>query len=271
MIYSEKIDLDNNATYAEIENKRYSMTQNYMLLLQYDGSKYRGWQVQGNTDQTIQGKLEAVLSKLAGEPVEVQGSGRTDAGVHAYGQVANFKLKEPKPENEIMAYLNQYLPEDIAVLAVEKANERFHSRLNAVEKTYRYRIFTDGKPDVFDRKYVAAVTEPLHINQMKIAAGYLTGKHDFTSLCGNKNFKKSAVRTIYDIRFEEKERELAIWVCGDGFLQNMVRILIGTLVEVGIGKRKAEDMPAILDAKNRTEAGMMMPATGLALMEVKYK
>ena len=247
------------------------MSQNYMLLLQYDGSKYRGWQVQGNTDQTIQGKLEAVLEKMAGEAVEVHGSGRTDAGVHAYGQVANFKLREEKTTEEIMTYLNHYLPEDIAVLRVEKVSERFHSRLNAVEKTYRFRIFTDGKPNVFARKYVTAIDTPLNLNQMKMAAGYLTGTHDFTSFCGNKHFKKSAVRTIFDIRFEEQERELVIYICGDGFLQNMVRIVVGTLVEVGQGKKKPEDMTNILAAKNREAAGMMMPPSGLALMEVKYK
>lgn len=247
------------------------MSQNYMLLLQYDGSKYRGWQVQGNTDQTIQGKLEAVLEKMTGEAVEVHGSGRTDAGVHACGQVANFKLREEKTTEEIMTYLNHYLPEDIAVLRVEKVSERFHSRLNAVEKTYRYRIFTDGKPDVFARKYVSTIDTPLNLNQMKMAAGYLTGTHDFTSFCGNKHFKKSAVRTIFDIRFEEQERELVIYICGDGFLQNMVRIVVGTLIEVGQGKKKPEDMTNILAAKNREAAGMIMPPSGLALMEVKYK
>lgn len=244
---------------------------NYKLILQYEGTRYRGWQSQGNTSETIQGKLEAVLSRMSGEAVSVQGSGRTDAGVHALGQVANVKLSEDIEPRELKDYLNRYLPEDIAVLSAERAPERFHSRLGAVEKIYRYRIWTDGKPDVFARRYVEPVAGELQLNQMKMAAGYLTGTHDFTSFCGNKHMKKSAVRTLSYIRFQQKERELWIDYCGNGFLQNMVRILTGTLVEVGSGTRQPEEMKAVLEGRDRELAGPMMAARGLTLLEVKYQ
>ena len=173
---------------------------NYKMILQYDGSRYSGWQVQGNTEQTIQGKLQSVLEKMTGEEIEIHGSGRTDAGVHAMGQVANFKLQSAYEPEEIKRYCNQYLPEDIVVLEVSEVPLRFHSRLNAVKKTYCYRIFLGEKPDVFRRKYVTPVAENLNINKMKAAAEVLLGTHDFTSFCGNRHFKKSAVRTIYEIR-----------------------------------------------------------------------
>lgn len=243
---------------------------NYKMVLSYDGSRYRGWQVQGNTDMTIQGKLQTVLSRMTGEEIEVHGSGRTDAGVHAVGQVANFKAKARLEVREIRDYLNEYLPEDIAVQSVEIASGQFHSRLNACEKTYRYRIWTDAVPAVFERKYVTELAEPLRIDDMKEAAEYLIGTHDFISFCGNRRFKKSPVRTITDIRFTKKERELVIDVTGNGFLQNMVRVLVGTLVEVGLGRKRPEEMQHILEGKNRDFAGPAMPAKGLCLMEVRY-
>lgn len=245
--------------------------QNYKIVIQYDGSRYKGWQSQGNTEQTIQGKIEAILEKMTGEKVEISGSGRTDAGVHAYGQVANFQLEEKKKSTEILDYLNQYLPEDIAVTSVEKVSPQFHSRLNAIEKTYRYRIWTSSVPNVFERKYMETVIEPLNLNQMRIAALAFTGEHDFTSFCGNRKFKKSAIRTIHDIRIEEVGSEIQISVCGNGFLQNMMRILVGTLVEVGLGKKKPEEMASIIGNKNRDQAGVTMAAKGLALMNVKYE
>ena len=138
---------------------------NYKMILQYDGSRYSGWQVQGNTEQTIQGKLQSVLEKMTGEEIEIHGSGRTDAGVHAMGQVANFKLQGAYEPEEIKRYCNQYLPEDIVVLEVSEVPLRFHSRLNAVKKTYCYRIFLGEKPDVFRRKYVTPVVEDLNITK----------------------------------------------------------------------------------------------------------
>ena len=245
--------------------------KNYKIILQYDGSRYKGWQTQKNTDMTIQGKLEAVLERMAGHPVEIHGSGRTDAGVHALAQTADFKLEEHFEAEGIIGYLNEYLPEDIRVLAIEEVPLRFHSRLNAVKKTYCYRIFLGEKPDVFWRKYVTPVAENLNINKMKAAAEVLLGTHDFTSFCGNRHFKKSAVRTIYEIRIEEKKDELDIYFTGNGFLQNMVRILTGTLLEVGMGKREVCEMKEILEGRNRSLAGPMAAAKGLVLINVEYE
>lgn len=243
---------------------------NYKFLIQYDGSRYSGWQKQGNTQKTIQGKMEAVLGKMTGTQVEVHGSGRTDAGVHAYGQTANAHFQTDLSVNQIRDYLNQYLPEDIAVLEVTAVHPRFHSRLNASKKTYCYRIRTNPLRDVFGRKYTYSMEGPFDVHAMRRAAALLTGTHDFTSFCANRRMKKSAVRTIYEIRIEQTEDELEFWFTGDGFLQYMVRILTGTLVETGLGKREADSMTAVLEAKNRDAAGMTMPPQGLALMNVFY-
>lgn len=244
--------------------------KNYKITLQYDGTRYRGWQVQKSTDATIQGKLQAVLESLAGHPVEVIGSGRTDAGVHASGQVANFHMDEQFGAQEIFAHLNRYLPEDIAVTEIEEVEDRFHSRFQAVSKTYCYRIHTSQIPNVFERKYVYTYTEPLDVERMRRAAQRLTGTHDFASFCGNKHMKKSTVRTIMDISFVQKDGELEIQYTGDGFLQNMVRILTGTLIEVGSGRREPESMGEILAAKNREAAGYTAPPQGLRLEKVNY-
>ena len=244
---------------------------NYKLVLMYDGSRYKGWQLQKNTDMTIQGKLQAVLTRLCGYEVEVHGSGRTDAGVHAKGQVANVKLKQPYDTERLHHDLNAYLPEDIAVLSVETVSERFHSRLSAVRKTYRYRLWTGSVVDVFERKYVTPVGRIPELANMRRAASYLEGTHDFTSFCGNRHFKKSAVRTIEEIRIAEQGDEVIIDVTGNGFLQNMMRILVGTLLEVGMGQRTPEEMITILEGKSRSLSGRMMPAKGLCLMSVEYE
>lgn len=245
---------------------------NYRITLQYDGTRYDGWQRQGNTERTIQGKLEAVLSRMAESPVEVHGSGRTDAGVHASGQVANFHLEGNRPPEEVLAYLNRYLPEDIRVLSAETAAERFHSRLNAQSKTYRYQVWTDGKADVFLRSYVYALGQPLNVPAMEQAAKRLVGTHDFKSFCGNRKMKKSTVRTITAIRFLKLSggKALAMDFTGNGFLQQMVRILAGTLIEVGLGKRTPESVEQALLALDRSEAGFTAPPEGLCLMEVRY-
>lgn len=243
---------------------------NYKIVIAYDGTRYKGWQSQKSTDATIQGKLQDILEKTAGYPVDVIGSGRTDAGVHAKGQVANFHLKEQIDERKLLETLNQYLPEDIAVLSLEEVEERFHSRFQAKEKTYMYRLHTSKIPDVFERKYVYTYTEPLHLENMKKAAAYMTGTMDFTSFCANKHMKKSAVRSVYAIDFQITEKEIDLIYRGNGFLQNMVRIMTGTLLEVGMGKKKPEDVPMILAEKNREAAGFTAPAQGLVLLEVKY-
>ena len=243
---------------------------NYKMILQYDGSRYSGWQVQGNTEQTIQGKLQSVLEKMTGEEIEIHGSGRTDAGVHAKSQVANFHIEEHFTEGKILSYLNHYLPDDIAVIAVEQVDERFHSRYAAKKKTYRYHIHMGEISDVFERKYEYQYEKTLDVERMKEAASYLIGTHDFTSFCGNKKMKKTAVRTIYEINFTKKGNDLWIDYRGNGFLQNMVRILTGTLIEVGDGRRAPEELPQILESKNRENAGYTAPACGLMLMEVHY-
>ena len=243
---------------------------NYQLLLQYDGTKLNGWQKQGNTDNTIQGKLEAILSRLAEEPVAVHGAGRTDAGVHAEGQTANVRLSGNCPAAEVMDYLNRYLPEDIAIIGAEEADDRFHARLNAVGKIYRYDIRLGGVPDVFRRKYQYRVEEPLDIEAMKKAAEKLCGTHDFRAFCANKRYKKSTVRTIHAIEIAQNGADLSLIFHGDGFLYNMVRILTGTLLEVGQGLRKPEEMTDILDSLDRANAGKTAPAQGLTLVKVEY-
>lgn len=244
--------------------------KNYRMIVQYDGGRYRGWQVQRTTDMTIQGKLENVLGSLAGHPVEVIGSGRTDAGVHAAGQVANFHMEEGYSPEELLEYLNRFLPEDIAVTELSEAAARFHSRYHAVSKTYCYRIHTSTAPNVFERRYVYTYTEPLDMDAMERAAALLVGTHDYTSFCGNRHMKKSAVRTIWDIAVHRTDSEIRICYTGDGFLQNMVRIMTGTLIEVGSGRRDADSMPAVLAAKNREAAGYTAPPQGLRLEKVVY-
>ena len=243
---------------------------NYKLTLQYDGSRYDGWQRQGNTANTIQAKLEEVLSRLAGERVEVHGAGRTDAGVHALGQTASVRLPGERPAAEVMDYANRYLPEDIAVTAAETADDRFHARLSAKGKVYRYRLRLGTVPDVFARKYQYRVDEPLDLDAMARAAELLCGRHDYRSFCANKRYKKSTVRTVTAIGLARHGDELTLTFRGEGFLYNMVRILTGTLLEVGLGKRRAEDMPTVLAARNRAAAGFTAPAQGLTLMEVIY-
>lgn len=243
---------------------------NYKITIQYDGTRYRGWQSQNSTDETIQGKLVDVLSRMAGEKVAVIGSGRTDAGVHARGQVANFCLNGAWNPMEVQEYLNRYLPEDIAVVDIKRVDARFHSRYHAKNKTYLYRIHTGKVPEVFARKYVYDYPVSLDTERMKRAAQQLVGTHDFRSFCGNKKMKKSTERTIYEIRIEETAQEVQIYYTGDGFLQNMVRILTGTLIEIGDGRRAPEEIAQILAAKNRECAGYTAPACGLTLLQVAY-
>lgn len=243
---------------------------NYKLVLQYDGTKLNGWQKQGNTDNTIQGKLEAILEKMYGESIEIHGSGRTDAGVHALGQVANYHAPAKLSVQEIKAVLNEYLSKDIRVLTVETVDERFHARLTAKGKTYEYRIDNGEVANVFYRKHTMREENPLDLDAMRKAAVYFLGTHDFKTFCANKKMKKSTVRTITSIVIEEKEGIVSIRYTGNGFLYNMVRILTGTLIEIGRGKRKSEEMPEVLAALDRGAAGFTAPAQGLYLVEVMY-
>ena len=274
------------------------MTQNYKLTIQYDGSRYYGWEHQKSTDLTIQGKIETVLARMLAEdrgpegskttgvpaakapadpaaagalPVpEVLGAGRTDAGVHARAMTASVRLDTERSADSIQEYLNAYLPEDICVTELKEASPRFHARYSAVGKTYCYSCWTGKLKPVFERKYLTVLPERPDVEKMRQAAAYLTGTHDFKSFCGNPKMKKSTVRTVDSIEIKEKGPVLRFWFHGDGFLQHMVRILTGTLLEVGFGKRQPEDMVTILEALDRTAAGYTAPAKGLCLMQVDY-
>ena len=244
--------------------------KNYKLVIQYEGTRYKGWQRQDTTEQTIQGKLEGIFSKMEGRKVEVTGSGRTDAGVHALGQVANVHLETAMSQKEIMNYVNQYLPEDIAVLSVTEVSERFHSRLNAKRKTYLYRIRNTQVRNVFQRRYVHVFTKKLDLQAMQRAAGYLEGTHDFKAFSTKKKMKKSTVRRIDRIEITKKDGEIQFLYEGNGFLYHMVRIMTGTLLEVGEGKREPEEMHKILELGKRENAGELEPGCGLTLVRVEY-
>lgn len=248
--------------------------RNIKLILRYDGSRYHGWQKQKGMDPalTIQGRVEQVLERMCGAPVELIGSGRTDAGVHAMAQTANFHYAGIMSPAEIQDYLNAYLPEDIGVFGAEEVPERFHSRFAAVAKTYEYRVYVGREKPVFERKYIWTPDQlsGFDVDRMRRAAAFLEGEHDFMAFCGNKNFKKSSVRRIDAIRIGEAEDVLTFSYTGSGFLQNMVRILTGTLLEVGAGLREPETMPEILASRTHTRAGFMAPAKGLMLKSVQY-
>lgn len=245
--------------------------RNIKVTIAYDGSRYNGWQRQDNTDNTIQGKLEQLLSRMTGEKIEIHGSGRTDAGVHAKGQVFHFHTKCRKNLEEIQDYMNEYLPMDLSVEQVEEVDLRFHSRLNVKRKIYAYHIWNSTRHNVFERKYSYPVPEKLNLEAMREAASYLIGTHDFKSFCSNKRMKKSTVRILESIEIKKVENDIWIRYCGNGFLYNMVRILTGTLIEVGLGKRNPKEMEEILKKGNREMAGFTAPAQGLFLEQVDYE
>lgn len=246
--------------------------RNFKLTVSYDGTRWKGWQKQGNTDITIQGKLETVLSRLLDQTIEVAGSGRTDAGTHARGQVASFHADTDRTTEEILTGLRMYLPADIGAESLEEVHPRFHARLSCTGKTYVYRIWLGQQPNVFERSYLWFCREDTELNleAMRTAAAALEGKHDFRAFCSLKRFKKSTVRTLHHIKIEQLGPELRMTFTGDGFLYNMVRILTGTLLEVGRGDRSPEEIPEILASLDRTKAGITAPACGLCLETVSY-
>lgn len=248
--------------------------KNFKMIVSYDGTRYFGWEHQPDTELTIQGKLESVLNRLEGLPegrsVTVIGAGRTDAGVHARAMTCNVLLETELSGEEIQAYMNRYLPDDISVNNVRQAADRFHSRFKATGKTYRYTCWYGASKPVFDRRYVTVLPQEPDVEKMREAAEYLTGMHDYRSFCGNARMKKSTVRVVDEIRIETSGSYIRLYFHGNGFLQNMVRIMTGTLLEVGYGKREPEEMERILEAKDRREAGFTAPAGGLCLMKVDY-
>lgn len=244
--------------------------RNIRLLIQYEGTRYQGWQRQESSENTIQGRLEKLLSQMCSEKVELQGSGRTDAGVHAMGQVANFHTNSSLSTEEMLQYINTYLPQDIAVVQVTEAAERFHSRLNAAGKCYQYRVWNSSVPNVFLRRYALEYPQTLDIEAMRQAASGFLGEHDFKSFTSTKKGKKSTVRRIDSIDIVQEGNLITFTFRGNGFLYHMVRILMGTLLEVGEGRRTAASIPELIAAKSREEAGPLVPSKGLMLKEVYY-
>ena len=243
--------------------------RNFKLTLSYDGTRYFGWERQPGKD-TIQGKLESVLSRMCGAEVSVIGAGRTDAGVHARAMVANAYMDTELDAEQIRAYMNRYLPEDICVNDVREAADRFHARYRAVGKLYTYTCYVGGAKPVFNRKYVTVLDFQPDVEAMRQAAQHLIGEHDFMSFCANPQMKKSTVRIIDSIEIARRKDYLYFDFHGTGFLQNMVRILVGTLLEVGKGSLTAGQVSEILNAKDRRLAGPTAPPQGLSLMRVDY-
>ena len=252
--------------------------KHFCITLQYDGTRYDGWQKQGNTDNTIQGRIEAMLTKLFEQQVEIQGSGRTDAGVHALGQVASFSVETDLNPDEVMERMNTFLPKDIIVTDCRLTDARFHARLKAKSKTYIYRIVTGDVRPVFGRQYVLWHSDPLDIDNMRKAAECNVAEHDFKSFLGNRHYKKSTVRTIENVSIsndvikagEAEFPQIIMSFSGNGFLPNMVRILVGTLLEIGEGVRTPDNMESILAGCDRALAGSTAPAHGLTLLKVDY-
>ena len=257
---------------------------NIKMIISYDGTRYNGWQKQGNTLNTIQGKIESTLSKMFKIDIEISGAGRTDAGVHARGQVANFHVDRDVFERFVertgrdlldgmeifKKYLNDHLPDDIKILSVAMVNPRFHARLNAKGKHYAYYIDNSSVPRVFDRKYVNRIEGRIDLEKMRSAADYMIGTHDFKSFCTNKKMKKSTVRTVNKIEISSNNGLIRIDYYGDGVLYNMIRIMTGTLVDVSKGRINPDDVKNIIEAKDRTKASQLARAKGLFLEEVYY-
>ena len=246
---------------------------NYKMILQYDGTRYNGWQKQGNTDNTIQGKLETLLSRIAGEPVEIHGAGRTDAGVHARRFALSFCYTGKVPMQKIVPALNAHLPPDIRAVDIRSVPDGFHARYAAHAKTYRYYILNARVDDPFTYDTCHRVGAALNLPAMQAAAAQFIGTHDFSALCASGSSAAAhgdTVRTITDCTVVQNGDLFTISVTADGYLYNMVRILAGTLVDAGLGKRTPESIPALLESGDRRRAGPTLPAKGLFLEKVDY-
>lgn len=241
-----------------------------MLEIAYDGTNYCGWQVQPN-GITVQEVINQKLSELLKEPIETIGASRTDAGVHALGNVAVFDTSARMPGEKISYALNQRLPEDIRIQMSKEVKPDFHPRYRNSRKTYEYRILNKKFPVPTKRLYSHFTYLPLDVEKMRKAGEYLLGEHDFKSFCGAGAQVKTTVRTIYDFQIKKEDDEICMRITGSGFLYNMVRILAGTLIEVGSGARKPEDMLEIIEAKDRKKAGATAPARGLTLIKIQYE
>ncbi|WP_020620165.1 tRNA pseudouridine(38-40) synthase TruA [Paenibacillus daejeonensis] len=243
--------------------------RNLCMTVSYDGTDYHGFQSQpiGNT---VQDEIEKAIGKLTGEAIKIHGSGRTDAGVHAYGQVFNFQTSSQIPVGRWAVAMNTYLPADIVIREAIEVPLAFHARKSAKRKTYRYAIRLGKHPDVFSRRYEFHHYSPLKLEPMREALACLIGEHDFTSFTSIHSTKTSHVRTIYEAYMEEQDGVVYTYITGNGFLYNMVRVIMGTLMRIGEGRMSAEEMPVILAAMDRAKAGPKAMAHGLTLWNVEY-
>ena len=245
--------------------------RNIKLTIMYDGKDFNGWQKQPNK-LNIQGTIEKAISEMTGEEIELNASGRTDAGVHSFGQVANFKTNSKIPIDKFPIAINSKIKKSIVITKAEEVEERFHSRYNCKKKTYRYVIDNSEFPTPMYRYLEYHIPNKLNIEAMKKAAKYFEGEHDFKAFKSSGTSSKSSVRTIYKAEVKKAENNrIYIELTGNGFLYNMVRIISGTLVEVGLGKIKPEEIKTIIESKDRQKAGKTLPAHSLYLMNVNYK
>lgn len=252
-------------------SKHEAYKRNIKIIVMYDGSSYSGWQrlEAASSRLSVQKVLEETISLILNEKIKVIGSGRTDCGVHSIGQTANFYTLSRISTWELKRQLNEILPDDIKVTSVEKIDLDFHSRFSAVSKTYEYFIDRRDRQSVFGRKYSYSCCERLDIEKMKAAASLLIGEHDFAGFATHSRDGKNTVRKIYELEILDDDY-LKIRITGNGFLYNMVRIIVGTLLEIGAGRMSVESIKEIIDSGDRSLAGPTAPYQGLFLMEVKY-
>ncbi len=243
--------------------------RNIKLTIEYDGTGYHGWQSQINAI-SVQGVLEKALSGLIGEACSLTGASRTDAGVHALGQTANFFTNSNIPPSKYFLALNSIIPDDISIVRSEEVAPDFHSRFSAKGKRYKYLIYNMRYPSALMRNRSYHVHLPLNLDYMKVAAGYILGKHDFSAFQASGSAAKTSVRTITGLTLEKKESMIELNITGDGFLYNMVRIITGTLIDVGLGKIPVNEIPRIIEDGDRRAAGRTAPPQGLYLVEVFY-